>query len=125
MVVRINTTASQLVKHTKQGSAAPLQDNIKKMNSDWARLKNKVTLRQHEFKQTQSEVEQFDVTVKRDYKLMGDVECVVERCSSLLQSSEPDVEEALRVRGIRLSVCLFVCLFVGWLVGWLVGFYKY
>ena len=109
------------MKHTKQGSAAPLQDNIKKMNSDWARLKNKVTLRQHEFKQTQSEVEQFDVTVKRDYKLMGDVERVVERHSSMLQSSEPDVEEALRVRGIRLSVCLFVRL----LVGCLFGFYKY
>jgi hypothetical protein len=42
VVVRINTTANQLADHTKQGSAKPLVESLKKLNSDWSRLKNKV-----------------------------------------------------------------------------------
>ncbi|XP_020893920.1 dystrophin, partial [Exaiptasia diaphana] len=41
VVVRINTTANQLADHTKQGSAKPLVESLKKLNSDWSRLKNK------------------------------------------------------------------------------------
>ena len=44
VVVRINTTANQLADHTKQGSAKPLVESLKKLNSDWSRLKKQGTL---------------------------------------------------------------------------------
>jgi len=42
VVVRVNTTANQLADRTKQGSAKALVDSLKKQNSEWKRLKNKV-----------------------------------------------------------------------------------
>ena len=97
-MVRINTTAKQMVENTKQGSPAALQESLKKMNSDWDRLKTKVAQRQREFKQTQLEVEQLNTLIERDYKLMGEVDRVVEKSYHVLEGTETELEDALRVR---------------------------
>ncbi|KAK2570584.1 Dystrophin [Acropora cervicornis] len=96
VVVRINTTAKQMVENTKQGSPAALQESLKKMNSDWDRLKTKVAQRQREFKQTQLEVEQLNALIERDYKLMGEVDRVVEKSYHVLEGTEAELEDALR-----------------------------
>ncbi|XP_048577310.1 dystrophin isoform X2 [Nematostella vectensis] len=96
VVVRINTTVNQLVDKTKQGSSGTLVENLKKLNSDWARLKNKVAQRQHEFKLTKSEMEQFNVAIKHDYQQMSEIDRVTERCYDSLKGSETDIEDALR-----------------------------
>ena len=97
VVVRINTTGNQLIDHTKQGSPALLKENLKKLNGDWNRLKTKVAQRQHEFKQTQLELEQFHVLIERDYKLISELDRVVEKSYHVLEGSEAELEEALRV----------------------------
>lgn len=96
-MVRINTTANQMIENTKQGSPAALQENLKKLNGDWNRLKTKVAQRQHEFKQTQLELEQFRVLIERDYKLMGELDRVVEKSYHVLEGTETELEDALRV----------------------------
>lgn len=96
VVVRINTTGNQLIDRTKQGSPALLKENLKKLNSDWNRLKTKVAQRQHEFKQTQLEMEQFHVLIERDYKLIGELDRVVEKSYHVLEGTETELEEALR-----------------------------
>ena len=100
-MVRINTTANQLIDNTKQGSPASLQENLKRLNADWNRLKTKVAQRQHDFKQTQLELEQFQITMQRDYKLLTDVDRVVERGYHMVGGTESELEEALRVRNLQ------------------------
>ena len=97
-MVRINTTANQMIENTKQGSSAALQENLKKLNSDWNRLKTKVAQRQHEFKHTQLELEQLNVLIDRDYKLMGELDRVVEKSYHVLEGTEGELDDALRVR---------------------------
>ena len=97
-MVRINTTANQMIDNTKQGSPALLKDNLKKLNGDWNRLKTKVAQRQHEFKQTQLELEQFHVLTERDYKQMSEIDRVVEKSYYVLEGTEAELEDALRVR---------------------------
>lgn len=75
-----------------------MQESLKKMNSDWDRLKTKVAQRQREFKQTQLEVEQLNVLIERDYKLMGELDRVVEKSYHVLEGTEAELEDALRVR---------------------------
>ena len=75
-----------------------MQESLKKMNSDWDRLKTKVAQRQREFKQTQLEVEQLNTLIERDYKLMGEVDRVVEKSYHVLEGTETELEDALRVR---------------------------
>lgn len=104
VVVRINTTGNQLIDRTKQGSPALLKENLKKLNSDWNRLKTKVAQRQHEFKQTQLEMEQFHVLIERDYKLIGELDRVVEKSYHVLEGTETELEEALRVRQVYFKV---------------------
>lgn len=96
VVVRINTTANQMIENTKQGSSAALQENLKKLNSDWNRLKTKVAQRQHEFKHTQLELEQLNVLIDRDYKLMGELDRVVEKSYHVLEGTEGELDDALR-----------------------------
>lgn len=86
-----------MIDNTKQGSPALLKDNLKKLNGDWNRLKTKVAQRQHEFKQTQLELEQFHVLIERDYKQMSEVDRVVEKCYHVLEGTEAELEDALRV----------------------------
>ena len=87
-----------MIDNTKQGSPALLKDNLKKLNGDWNRLKTKVAQRQHEFKQTQLELEQFHVLTERDYKQMGEIDRVVEKSYYVLEGTEAELEDALRVR---------------------------
>lgn len=106
--MRINTTANQMIDNTKQGSPAVLQENLKKMNADWNRLKTKVAQRQHEFKQTQLELEQFKALIDRDYKLMGELDRVVEKSYHVVEGTEAELDDAVRVwtdiQGISRSV---------------------
>ena len=96
-----------MIENTKQGSPAVLQENLKRMNADWNRLKTKIAQRQHEFKQTQLELEQFNVLIERDYKLMGELDRVVEKSYHVLEGTESELEDALRVwtvcRGSKLG----------------------
>ena len=87
-----------MVENTKQGSPAALQESLKKMNSDWGRLKTKVAQRQREFKQTQLEVEQLNALIERDFKLIGELDRVVEKSYHVLEGTEVELEDALRVR---------------------------
>lgn len=96
VVVRINTTANQMIEKTKQGSTAVLQETIKKLNGDWNRLKTKVAQRQHEFKQTQLELEQLSVLIERDYKLMSELDRVIEKSYHVLEGTEAEIEDTLR-----------------------------
>ena len=81
-----------------------MKENLKKLNSDWNRLKTKVAQRQHEFKQTQLEMEQFHVLIERDYKLIGELDRVVEKSYHVLEGTETELEEALRVRQVYFKV---------------------
>lgn len=115
-MVRINTTANQMIEKTKQGSPAVLQETIKKLNGDWNRLKTKVAQRQHEFKQTQLELEQLSVFIERDYKLMSELDRVIEKSYHVLEGTEAEIEDALRVFIINMrssyAVLIISCSFL-------------
>lgn len=87
-----------MIDHTKQGSTQALKDSLKRLNSDWARLKNKVAIRQHTLKQTMAELEQFNMALQRDQHLMTESDKFAEECYDYLDDSEDVLEQRLRVR---------------------------
>lgn len=93
-----------------------MQETIKKLNGDWNRLKTKVAQRQHKFKQTQLELEQLSVLIERDYKLMSELDRVIEKSYHVLEGTEAEIEDALRVFIINMrssyTVLIISCSFL-------------